>query len=784
MPPREANHLCLRCRKSGHILTDCSSTVRAIDPPYPQSLPSKESRLARWGILKKDESLCARCKKIGLSWSAVADESSWNVLNQRDKLAIKLGLAATAVFRKDCPLCILLFEVTPDPGEQGALELVVVMTFTLTRLGQSRYSPAVLERKDMRWTECLYTTLKDYRTTPALCMHASNAFCPLDDKEPRVGKFLPGRIVPDAGVEFELVRGGIERCEAQHGKRCESERSEELRSIRLIDVNLRKIVNYPSTNHTRYFALSYMWGDASQQSYDLGDVLDQVCQTIEDVIEVTKRVGVNYLWVDSICINQESESHKESQIPLMGSIYNGSWATIVTLSRSDASFGLCRVNPLKIKSSHANDETYHILRSKQIVRNIRGERFVTTLPTLDQQIRKSRWRYRGWTLQEALLAPRCIFFSCDQVYFQCNIIQCCESLDDTKNPVFPTERSSLSEDAIADRLNDNTLMEDYPTGNLINPFTAPPDPIDTQNQRSDVALFKQLRLYDRLLEDYSGRRLGSPSDAIAAFSAILSRFRERFGCDIFGGLPSAALPWTLLWEEESYENSRNPLFPSWSWAGWQGTLSRGQYPIQNPDKIYAADNPEPFLHTWKVERGEAVKFEIFEAELEEYDLRRWNWVISNMYREPPRTDDIDLSCYPNAESQGLLLIDGIILRMMLNWSPPRRNRHGQPKWDDYTYTHLEPLFGNIKSPRLPPEKSKLGRLRDMVGKTQDFLIVLGKDIADHPAEKTSAVFLSLLLLRWEGEVARRVAVMHVRIDGYVKDDIMKCEPRRRRFLLG
>src|SRR5438045_3977911 len=59
---------------------------------------------------------------------------------------------------------------------------------------------------------------------------------------------------------------------------------------------------------------------------------------------------------------------------------------------------------------------------------VMSEIFLTSLPTLQQQIEKSQWGCRGWTLQEALLSPRCLYFTYDQLYFQCNLAQCCESL--------------------------------------------------------------------------------------------------------------------------------------------------------------------------------------------------------------------------------------------------------------------------------------------------------------------------------------------------------------------
>ena len=189
------------------------------------------------------------------------------------------------------------------------------------------------------------------------------------------------------------------------------------------------------------------------------------------------------------------------------------------------------------------------------------------------------------------------------------------------------------------------------------------------------------------------------------------------------------------------------------------------------------------MHIWRIENQQPVKlFSPKEPNPQQHDFRCWNFVLSDLSRLPARIDDVDLAQFPDAEERGLLLIDGIILRLPLIWSPPQRNRYGVPEWE--YHTHIKVQFGNIRNPRLPPEETDLGKLKDMVGKPQDFLLILGKDMYDHPARRDSALFLSLILLRWEGNIAYRVAVMYLRIQGDDKDDILKHDPQRRRLMLG
>jgi Heterokaryon incompatibility protein (HET) len=81
-----------------------------------------------------------------------------------------------------------------------------------------------------------------------------------------------------------------------------------------------------------YVALSYVWGPPS------GDWP----QTILDAIEVTKRLGEQYLWVDRLCINQTNLEEKQFLISKMDAIYEGAEFTIVA-TVGDARTGLLGV---------------------------------------------------------------------------------------------------------------------------------------------------------------------------------------------------------------------------------------------------------------------------------------------------------------------------------------------------------------------------------------------------------------------------------------------------------
>lgn len=92
---------------------------------------------------------------------------------------------------------------------------------------------------------------------------------------------------------------------------------------------LRTVKLHDSPSFT---ALSYVWGDGTKPPKQIvcgpdGATLDITENCHAALEQIRKRYGAISIWVDSICINQQDEAEKVSQIPLMGDIYT--WATVV-----------------------------------------------------------------------------------------------------------------------------------------------------------------------------------------------------------------------------------------------------------------------------------------------------------------------------------------------------------------------------------------------------------------------------------------------------------------------
>ncbi|KAJ3559939.1 hypothetical protein NPX13_g9471 [Xylaria arbuscula] len=312
-------------------------------------------------------------------------------------------------------------------------------------------------------------------------------------------------------IDTNLVQAWLERCLAHHGDTCKqylTPRDSGV-AIRLIDVEEMKLCR--ATLQERYLALSYVWGQYTKPvlvkstesllSQPAGISIELLPKTIADAIELTRRLGQRFLWVDSVCIIQDSEADKRSQLSLMDSIYSLAEIVIVTADSNTANSGLKGVL----------DRRNTVVRPTVFVQ---GHEFTTASLTLAKRLSTSVWNSRGWTFQEGLLARRLLVIFDSQIYWSCHTAAYCEDMFtefDNANPA-PTYHNSLFGAPPTRACYDQTI----------------PDGSSSPCHAWD---------YAGKVETFMSRQFTNPSDAFFAFHTVP-------GGD---GKP------------------QNILFPSWSW---------------------------------------------------------------------------------------------------------------------------------------------------------------------------------------------------------------------------
>lgn len=248
-------------------------------------------------------------------------------------------------------------------------------------------------------------------------------------------------------------------------------------------------------------------------------------KTINDAIDLVRAMNERYLWVDALCLVQDDEDDVSLGIKQLNSIYQGSYFTIVAASGTDANAGLPGVG-----SASRN--------IRQIVRDISPGLSMTVLHSIDWYLRRSIHNTRGWTLQELVLSRRTVIFTGDRVYFRC-------------------QEANWGEDSFADKW---MHWLDADDGNI----SRIPDP--------SVGFMPSFWAYQKLCENYSGRKLRYDGDALRAIAGISRPLAAGMETLMVEGLPGYYLDQFLLFISSNGDLRRRPEFASFSWAGWEGSF--------------------------------------------------------------------------------------------------------------------------------------------------------------------------------------------------------------------
>ncbi|KAK9418637.1 putative HET-domain-containing protein [Seiridium unicorne] len=220
-------------------------------------------------------------------------------------------------------------------------------------------------------------------------------------------------------VDYESIRSWITYCQTHHTGVCATP-SPLVPGLQLIDCAKRRIVEARASD--QYCALSYVCGSREertrQQSIrETGEKLllaSKLPQSLEDAIEVTKKLGFQYLWTDQYCIDQDGLEQEHHQISRMDSIYARADVTIIAAAGEDQEYGLPGVgSTVRVAQPEAQVEDLQLISTMGDPRNA---------------IEDAKWSTRGWTYQEAVLSWRRVVFTDTVVYFECNQMNCCETV--------------------------------------------------------------------------------------------------------------------------------------------------------------------------------------------------------------------------------------------------------------------------------------------------------------------------------------------------------------------
>lgn len=312
----------------------------------------------------------------------------------------------------------------------------------------------------------------------------------------------------------------------------------------------------------RYVALSHCWGTnpiikttkATLASFFECIDPSTLSRTFLDAVATTRRLGIRYLWIDSLCIVQDDSEDWEREAASMAQVYSQSLVTLAASAASDGSQGFLRNN-----FKYPMIEVGYPSGGSRAVHTI----FVGSPLNRFQSLPREPLNTRAWTLQERVLSPRILHYARDQLHWECR--QAIRS--EAGNPPY------LS----ASQLEDGSYHDGWLTkiASDLMPKSQDDHEMTYAEYENAGGMGYQHNWYG-LVEAYTERNLCFDDDKLPALSGLARAYGIQHEGTYVAGLWSQDLVFGLLWYKKTDEPLRRPAryrAPSWSWASVDGPVS-------------------------------------------------------------------------------------------------------------------------------------------------------------------------------------------------------------------
>lgn len=342
---------------------------------------------------------------------------------------------------------------------------------------------------------------------------------------------------------FEMAKSWLTACSQTHDE-CNKDIHGALptRLISIVGDEVKLVLTEGWKSPARFSTLSHRWGsDAflkltteNYHSFLTKIPIEALPQTFKDAVEITRGLGLDYLWIDSLCIVQGSLEDWRREAALMSSVYGGSWINIAASSATSVHEG-CFLN------------TAHSINGLRARIKVKGSKFVREFRSnsiYDASVTNSHLATRAWALQEKILSPRTIHFGEYGAFWECRTR--------TANQFLP--------DGFSTKLGRGVLES---------------------KSREDLQSW-----WEQIVRMYSATDVTFDSDRLPAISGIARSVNKESGLKYLAGLWLENIEAQLCWQ--ALDAHKRPLWraPSWTWASINGRVA---YRVTQPgvlDDVY------------------------------------------------------------------------------------------------------------------------------------------------------------------------------------------------------
>ena len=357
-------------------------------------------------------------------------------------------------------------------------------------------------------------------------------------------------VMPDPQwIDPNLLRKWKDCCEQTHGDECEHPLSHyqlaHSTPAWLVDVQNRCLI--PGTPEMHYVTLSYKWGESErprlektslpelQKSNSLTKMGSRIPETIRNAIDLVQLLGVDYMWTDSLCIAQDDEFTKFTELNQMAAIYANSVLTIIAGEGEDAEYGLLGLKGIS-KPRELNQKWKKFGNKEKVI--------TARFPWSHHP--NAPYFQRGWTFQEYLFSKRRLIFDKQSVRWECSHSKWSEEIVHSDGP-----ESKI-------RINWMDVIKDT---------------------------WPSLGAFGYMLLEYNHRQFTYEEDVLPSLTGLFSMLSQKYEGGFLCGLPEMYFEAGLNWggwgndltrrksSDLSSASKSLTLLPSWSWIGWKGRIS-------------------------------------------------------------------------------------------------------------------------------------------------------------------------------------------------------------------
>lgn len=301
----------------------------------------------------------------------------------------------------------------------------------------------------------------------------------------------------------------------------------------------------------RYAALSHCWGGivpimltkSSAASLYRGIRSNELPKTFRDAVHAASFLGLQCLWIDSLCIAQDDEEDWQREASQMRSVYQSAFVTIAATAGATSEDGLFRERDSALVRPPVVATQWH--QSPLLILFTRH---------LQRELDKAPLNRRGWVLQERLLSRRIIHFTSDQVVLECGT--------GITSETFPAGLAGA----------------EYLEGPV---YTPPAKPWTFVEDVTKFYSQYHATSWSETIRDYTARSLSKETDKLPAIAGLASKWAaitcEKYTAGMWEPRLVLQLPWMLG------DNNRNVksyprkchayVAPSWSFVFWTGPIT-------------------------------------------------------------------------------------------------------------------------------------------------------------------------------------------------------------------